>query len=240
MVHIKRFSLFLLLFFLLIFKSNLFSQKSFPVVDTAVPSLYEPQDFSYLLGHLDGIDDDLLKMHFTLYKGYVKNVNLLILALQELEDQGNALTFAYGALKRRFSWEYDGMILHEYYFSNLKSSSFLARKDPLYQQLIKDFGSFEAWKNSFLATAMIRGIGWVILYYGPKEGRLKNVWVDEHHMNHLAGDIPLLVLDLWEHAYITKYGLNRKDYIKAFFKNINWKVVSSRFNKKGKIDRTSR
>ncbi len=230
MIYMKRFFLFLLLFCSFIgLKRDLFSQYPQSNVEIHPPFLYEPKDFSYLLGHLEGISDDLLKMHFALYKGYVKNTNLLVFALREFEDKGDELTLAYGALKRRFSWEYDGMILHEYYFENLKSTPFLTRKDALYKQIVKDFGSFEKWKEAFFATAMIRGIGWVILYQSPKEGRLKNIWVDEHHMNHLAGEVPLLVLDVWEHAYMTEYGLNRKAYLEAFFKNINWKVVSKRF-----------
>ena len=76
---------------------------------------------------------------------------------------------------------------------------------------------------------MIRGIGWVILYRDPFTGRLSNVWISEHNLNHLAGATPLLAMDVWEHAYMPQYGLDRAAYIQAFFKNINWNEVSQRF-----------
>ncbi|MCB1109654.1 MAG: superoxide dismutase [Chlamydiia bacterium] len=188
---------------------------------------YQIKDFSYLLGRLDGIDDSVLKMHFTLYQGYVKNTNALAHSLQEMDDQ----TIAYGALKRRFAWEYDGMVLHELYFENLGGKQGLSSKSLLYQKIAENFGSFEKWRQNFFATGMIRGIGWVILFQDLATGQLYNIWVDEHNINLLAGGRPLLVMDVWEHAYITEYGLNRGGYIEAFYKNIDWGVVNRRFSK---------
>ncbi|MCP5506345.1 MAG: superoxide dismutase [Chlamydiales bacterium] len=189
---------------------------------------YLAKDYSHLLGHLKGLSDPLLKMHFTLYQGYVKNSNAIEETLKEMEKEGRDQTIAYGALKRRFGFEYDGMVLHELYFENLGGENLLLKKDqPLYQLIERDFGSFERWRKDFLATGMIRGIGWVILYQDFR-GILHNVWVDEHQINHLAGARPLLVMDVWEHAYITEYGLDRKGYLEAFYSNINWDRVASR------------
>lgn len=185
---------------------------------------YQPKDFSDLLGKVEGIDDALLRLHFTLYNGYVKNTNALLKALDDVDES----SIAFGALKRRFGWEFDGMVLHEAYFENLGGKQPLSPKDRLYRLISDEFGSFEKWKKNFISTGLIRGIGWVILYKDPKDGHLHNVWVNEHDLGHLAGGTPLLVMDVWEHAYITQFGLDRFGYINAFFANINWSVVSQR------------
>lgn len=192
--------------------------------------IFYAKNFDYLLGKTPGIDKNLLEMHFKLYQGYVNNTNSLALELQNLEAAGKSRSFEYGALKRRFGWEYDGMILHELYFSNMGYTTKLSSRDLLYQHIVRDFGSFDAWLSDFKATGLIRGIGWVVLYKDPIEGRLFNVWINEHPTNHLAGGEPILVLDVWEHAYLTQYGLDRAAYIDAFIKNINWDVVSRRYS----------
>lgn len=207
--------------------------------DTSATTEFKARDFSYLLGHLKGIDDELLKMHFILYKGYVKNASDLLLALQNMRDQGQDKSIAYGALERRFIWEFDGMVLHELYFENLGRTAFLDRKDPLHHKINVEFGGIDQWKKNFAATGLIRGIGWVILYQNPKTGQLNNVWVDEHNINLLPGGKPLLVMDVWEHAYITEYGLDRASYIEAFLRNVDWEVVSARYQEGMRNGRTS-
>jgi Fe-Mn family superoxide dismutase len=192
------------------------------------PQAYEAKDYSFLYG-MRGFSKALLSMHFQLYQGYVKNACLLLDQLRALERGGKELTYEYGALKRRLGWEWDGMRLHELYFENLKSSP-LDPEGALSKRLIADFGSYEAWKKSFVATGLIRGIGWVILYQDPKTGKLLNTWINEHDTGHLAGGKPLLVMDVFEHAYITEYGLDKARYIGAFFDNINWSEVSHRFS----------
>jgi len=212
--------------------NKIFTTGFFLVIFT-VTNLYgatfQAKNFDYLLGKTPGIDKNLLEMHFTLYQGYVKNTNGLAETLRQLESKGRARTAEYGALKRRFGWEYDGMILHELYFSNMGYTTKLSSRDPLYRQIVRDFGSYDAWLSDFKATGLIRGIGWVILYKDPIEGRLFNVWINEHPTNHLAGGEPLLVMDVWEHAYLTQYGLDRGGYIDAFINNINWDEVSKRY-----------
>jgi len=187
---------------------------------------YSIKDYKHLVGNLDGINPSTLEMHLTLYQGYVKNTN----ALEEMLSKTDDRSIAYGALKRRFAWEFDGMVLHELYFENLGGKSPLQTKSALYKAIEKDFGSFEKWRQNFFATGMIRGIGWVILYIDPINKQLHNIWVDDHHINHIAGGVPLLVMDVWEHAYITEYGLNRGGYIDAFYKNIDWKAVETRYS----------
>lgn len=193
---------------------------------------FEPQNFDHLLGKVDGINDDLLKMHFKLYQGYVNNTNLLLEKISALPLDGKTTPPEFSGIKHMLGWEFDGMRLHELYFGNLGGkNSELPKDSPLMQKLAADFGSYENWKKDFIATGGMRGIGWVILYSDPKSGRLINTWINEHDLGHLAGGTPLLVMDVFEHAYITQYGLDRAAYIQAFFKNIDWEIVAKRFNK---------
>lgn len=191
--------------------------------------MYEPKNYDSLLG-TPGFSDALLKNHFTLYQGYVKNVNTLSQELDALRQAGKTNTPVYAELKRRFGWEFNGMRLHELYFENMKNGG--AKLDPdssLWKQMDKDFGAKPAWRDDFKAVAGMRGIGWAILYYDPVGGKLFNIWVDEHDMGHLAGAVPILVMDIFEHAYALDYGIKKAEYIDAFFEAIDWETVSSRF-----------
>jgi Fe-Mn family superoxide dismutase len=190
---------------------------------------YQAKDYSSLLG-MHGFTDAQLKMHFQAYEGYVKNCNLILNRLRDMALSGKSTAYEWGTLKIRLGWEFDGMRLHELYFENLGAKEPLDKNSALYQRIVKDFGSFDQWKKDFVATGMIRGIGWSILYRDPQNGRLINTWIDEHDLGHIAGGAPLLAMDVFEHAYITVYGLDREKYITAFFDNINWKEVSRRFD----------
>ena len=185
---------------------------------------YGAKNFDHLLG-TQGFSDKLLQNHFKLYRGYVTNVN----KLGELSLKIELGTLEYAELKRRFGWEYNGMILHELYFGNFKKDAVpLAVASKLRKKITERFGSFEAWEKDFRATGAMRGIGWVILYCDKEGGRLFNVWINEHDVGHLAGAVPLLVMDVFEHAFMLDYGLNRGEYIEAFFKVIYWKSVEGR------------
>jgi Fe-Mn family superoxide dismutase len=192
------------------------------------PEPYEAKDYSHLVG-MAGFSDILLNNHFKLYQGYVKNTNLIIEKLHALSKEGKDNTPEYSELKRRFGFEFNGMRLHEYYFGNLGRKNELDAKSPLYKIMVRDFGSFEAWKKDFISTGSMRGIGWVVLYYDAKSNRIFNCWINEHEVSHLAGCKPILVMDVFEHAYMTDYQLNRANYIEAFFKNINWDACAQRF-----------
>lgn len=185
---------------------------------------YNSRDYSHLIG-TPGFSDELLQIHFKLYEGYVKNSTDLLAKLNALDPS----SYEFGALKRRFNWEFDGMRLHELYFENLGGKQGLKKDAPLYQALVEQFGSFEKWKKDFLSTGMIRGIGWAILYQDPVEGKLLNIWVNEHDLGHLAGGKPILVMDVFEHAYMIQYKLDKAKYLEAFFKNIDWAVAARRY-----------
>jgi len=187
---------------------------------------YAAKDYSSLIG-MPGFSDNLLQIHFKLYQGYVKNANDLLAKLQTM-DSGS---YEYGALKRRFGWEFDGMRLHELYFENLGGKNPIDPKSPLYLAIVSQFGSFEKWKKDFIATGTIRGIGWALLYLDPQEGKLIDVWINEHDTGHLAQGRPILIMDVFEHAYMPQYGLDKAKYIDAFFSNINWDVVTKRYQR---------
>ena len=188
---------------------------------------YTAKDYSKLLG-MQGFSDLLLKNHFALYQGYVTNTNRLIETLSQMVKDGKAGTPEYAELKRRFGWEFNGMRLHEYYFENLGGKGETDKSGKLFTKISEDFGSYEIWEKDFRATAGMRGIGWVILYQDPVNARLFNFWINEHEAGHPAGGIPILILDVFEHAFMIDYGLKRVDYIAAFFKNIHWKAIETR------------
>jgi Fe-Mn family superoxide dismutase len=188
---------------------------------------YTARDYGNLVG-MEGFSETLLKNHFTLYQGYVTNTNRLLDSLASMLKEGKAGTPEYAELKRRMGFEFNGMRLHEYYFENLGGKGAIDRSGRLGKKLAEDFGSHEDWERDFKGTGGMRGIGWAILYQDNITGRLINQWINEHETGHLAGSIPILVLDVFEHAFMIDYGLKRADYIEAFFKNINWGRVDSR------------
>ncbi len=191
---------------------------------------YRAQDYSRLFG-MSGFSDKLLQTHFKLYEGYVAQANQLNEKLRQLIEQGQGKTPEFAEMKRRWGWEWNGMRLHECYFGNLVARKGGESSDipaALKSRIAEQFGSLDNWKNDFLASGAMRGIGWVILYEDTNQGWLFNSWIEEHATNHLAGGYPLLVMDVFEHAYMPDYGTDRANYIESFFKNIDWDVVAYR------------
>ena len=189
--------------------------------------MYKIKDYSKLLG-MEGFSETLLNNHFGLYQGYVANSNKVLDALDDMLKSEKTGAYEYGELKRRLGWEFNGMRLHELYFDNLGGNGVLDGKSALAKKLVDNFGSLEAWANDFKATGAMRGIGWVVLYEDTVDGKLVNCWINEHDGGHLAGCTPLLIMDVFEHAYMVDYGTKKAGYIDAFFKNINWNVVAAR------------
>ncbi|MEL7561909.1 Fe-Mn family superoxide dismutase [Dehalogenimonas sp. 4OHTPN] len=188
---------------------------------------YGIQDYSKLLG-IKGFSDNLLNNHFTLYQGYVKNLNRLIETIATLSKGGKSDTPEYAELQRRFGFEWNGMRLHEYYFDNLGGTGFAVSGGKLAQTMAATWGSSEAWEKDFRAIGAMRGVGWVVLYQDIQSGRLFNTWINLHESGHLTGCQPVLVMDVWEHAFMIDYGLKRAEYIEAFFRNIDWSVCELR------------
>lgn len=189
---------------------------------------YTAKDYSKLVG-MEGFSETLLKNHFTLYQGYVTNTNKVLDTLSQMLKEGKTTAPEFAELKRRLGWEFNGMRLHEYYFENLggKKGS-LNKEGKLAKKIVEDFGNYETWEKDFRAVGAMRGIGWTILYQDTSNGKLINFWINEHDVSHPAGCNPLLILDVFEHAFMIDYGLKRADYIEAFFKNIDWSAVEAR------------
>ncbi len=192
--------------------------------------VYKAADYPRL-SKMPGFSAQLIANHMKLYQGYVANTNALSEKLAALLADGKEKTPEYAELKRRFGWEFNGMRLHELYFGNMGSDGTPQQDARLYKIIAEDFGSFEKWKKDFTATGTMRGIGWAVLYQDNVSGRLFNAWINEHDGGHLAGCTPLLVLDVFEHAYLTDYQLDRARYIEAFFNVVDWGVVSGRLGK---------
>jgi Fe-Mn family superoxide dismutase len=192
-----------------------------------VKMVYQPKDYTPLVG-MQGFSEPLLRNHFTLYQGYVTNTNKLLETLGQMLKEGKAGNPEFVEFKRRLGWEFNGMRLHEYYFENLGGKDGINKGGKLYQKLVEFFGSYEAWEKDFRATGSMRGIGWAILYQDILSGKFINFWINEHDVGHPAGGMPILIIDVFEHAFMIDYGLKRGDYIEAFFRNINWIEVEKR------------
>jgi len=188
---------------------------------------YEAKSYDGILG-TEGFSDELLNTHFKLYQGYVANTNKVSGLLAKTEHG----TPEYAEMKRRFGWEFNGMRLHEYYFGSIvKGGSEMDAGSDLAKMIESEFGSYEEWEKDFRATGALRGIGWAILYFDKCGKRLFNMWINEHDAGHPAGCKPLLVMDVFEHAFIIDYKMNRGEYINSFMKAINWEKVNGRFEK---------
>lgn len=183
---------------------------------------------------LKGISEKAIEEHLKLYSGYVKNTNAILEKIPEYQNWAEKdpfVSYFTAELNRRFSFEFDGMRNHEYYFAHLENgSTSLTVNSSLQKTIEEEWGDFDKWLNGFKSMALTRGIGWAILYYDPRTKRLLHAWVDEHHLGQLIGLAPLLVLDMWEHAYFIDYTPGeKKKYVEAFFENLNWQNVETNF-----------
>ncbi len=192
---------------------------------------YTPKTFPQLKG-LKGISDALLETHLKLYEGYVNRTNKLTETLFGMarEKQAAGSNHAYAEMTRRMGFEYNGMVLHEYYFSNLKSGAGDAGPSGKLKAAIEaSFTSFDIWLADFKAIATMPGVGWAITYLNPENGWLSNHWVTLHEEGNPAGFKPVLVMDAWEHAFVPDYKANeRAKYVDAYFSNIDWAAAESR------------
>ena len=196
---------------------------------TTTTTGYTPKTFSHLKG-LKGISDGQLEEHLKLYNGYVNNTNILNQKVEELTKAGKSGTPEYGELKRRYGFEYDGMILHNYYFGNITgNASPVDTNSNLYKKICECFWDWNTFETDFKNVGKMRGIGWAITYQDPETKKLSNHFVADHEIGHPAGYKPILVMDVWEHAYIGDYkATERAKYIDAFWQNVCWKTVGGR------------
>jgi Fe-Mn family superoxide dismutase len=191
---------------------------------------YTPKSFAQLKG-LKGISDNVLESHFKLYEGYVNRANKLTDALSALTKEGQAAGTnpAYAEMTRRLGFEYNGMVLHEYYFENLTPNAPKEALAKFKKAAEASFGSYETWFADFRGVATMPGIGWAITYQNPANGWLSNHWVNLHEEGNIAGFAPILVMDAWEHAFVPDYKpTERAKYVEAYFQNIDWAVLETR------------
>ena len=193
---------------------------------------YKAKQFD--LSGLNGISDETLAMHFKLYEGYVTNTNTYnekIAGLLQKGPIGPDDMPAYSELTRRLGFEYNGMVLHEWYFGNMtKSGNTDADKgSPFYSAAEATFGTYDNWKADFTSVGKMRGVGWAVCYQDPVTERLSNHWITLHEVGNVAGFVPVLVMDVWEHAFLLDYKpAERPKYIEAFFSNIDWRACDQR------------
>src|SRR5918911_5546850 len=195
-------------------------------------SVYKAKQYD--LSGLNGISDQTLEMHFKLYEGYVKETNNLTARISDFLKDGKVDQDempAYSELTRRLGFEYNGMVLHEYYFGNMKRGGVgdPEKNSRIYKAAEESFGSYEIWKADFVGVGKMRGVGWAICYENPANGRLSNHWITLHEVGNVSGFNPVLVMDVWEHAFLLDYKpAERPKYIEAFFSNIDWAACEQR------------
>ena len=186
---------------------------------------------TFTIPELKGISAKTIGEHLKLYQGYVKFANQILASIEELSKDAEKNAYALGEIHRRFSFEYNGMRNHEYYFASLENGSAALTIDSLLRKAIeKQWGSADAFMARFKAIAMTRGIGWAMLYYDKKAGALVTAWVDEQHLGQLSGAAPILALDMWEHSFVADYQPSgKKQYVEDFFANLNWEKIELNF-----------
>jgi superoxide dismutase, Fe-Mn family len=178
---------------------------------------------------LTGISQETIDLHLGLYAGYVKHVNHIHERIAAYSHDLEANSYAMAEMQRRLGFEFGGMRNHEYYFAQFEGGHKPLGECSLRDKLISQFGSVEAWQQRFTQIAMTRGIGWAMLYHDPHTDQLVQTWVDEQHLGQLADLDIVLALDMWEHSYLRDYlPAAKKDYVAAFFQNLNWEVVAGR------------
>lgn len=184
------------------------------------------------LKDLDGFSEDQISQHRDiLYTGYVNKLNEIEDRLKNGLDRNksNQVFSEYRSLKADETFALNGVVLHELYFENLGGNG-LKPANCLLQPIARDFGSFEIWQEDFRACGMAAR-GWGVLGYSFYDEKLHNYCLDSHNFNVPACVIPILVMDVYEHAYTIDFGVKRTPYIEAFMKNIDWKVCTMRFQR---------
>lgn len=188
---------------------------------------YEAKTFA--IPELTGISQETIDLHLGLYQGYVKHVNLINDKIKAFGADPENNSYAIAEMQRRLGFEFGGMRNHEYYFTQFEGGPEALKDGKLKEMIEKQWGSFENWHKEFVNIAMTRGVGWAMLYIDRSTDQLVHTWVDEQHLGQLADLDIVLALDMWEHSFMRDYLPSaKKDYVTAFFNNLNWDVVAKR------------
>jgi Fe-Mn family superoxide dismutase len=180
---------------------------------------------------LDGICQETIDEHIGLYNGYVKHANLIREKIDAYSSDPENNSYAISEVQRRFGFEFGGMRNHEYYFTQFEGGAKDLPEGKLKEMFVTQWGSLDHWYTRFTKIAMTRGVGWAMLYIDHQTNQLVETWVDEQQLGQLADLDIVLALDMWEHSYMLDYPPSRKkEYVDAFFRNLNWEVVAARVN----------
>lgn len=181
------------------------------------------------------IDADTSDWHYnTHHKGYVTKLNEIEKALETSDPtKANGNYSEFGELKRRWTWNHAGTVLHDLYWENLGGDGDVLKAPDVVKLIERDFGTVDAWKADLKACSLAAKLsGWGVLIIDTLgSGELRNVTVDEHHYGAVWGAIPLIACDVFEHAYYHKDGPKRAAYIDNFIANIHWGRVNDRYKK---------
>lgn len=177
------------------------------------------------------INKDQFDAHIRLYEGYVTNINKIDAEYQSGNDQkslANTTFSYYRELKRGETFALNGVILHELYFENIGGNE-AAPDQSIINKIEKNFGGLQNWQADFIATAKASR-GWAVLSYDQRSEQYRNISLDAHDLGIIAYSAPVLVLDMYEHAYFLQYADKKVDYINNFMNNINWSVIERRMS----------
>lgn len=183
-------------------------------------------------GELKGISQKTIDNHFgKLYQGYTKKWQEIQTKLAVVDKSSANASFSdLRELKVEESFTADAIILHEAYFDILGGSGEGKPEGKILDLITKDFGSVEKWQEEFKALGLCSR-GWVVLYFDFNDGKLRNGLMDTHNLYAICGITPLLVMDMYEHAYFMDFGTDKKAYIEAFFQNLNWQAINKKASK---------
>ncbi len=181
------------------------------------------------------IDAQTMKLHHDIHHaGYVRKANAAIAELARIRHEGGAQIKRVRTVTEALSFNLSGHLLHSVFWNNMKPAGGGRPADDstIGRTIVRDFGSFEAFEANFAAAAaQVQGSGWGILAFEPHAERLIVLQAEKHNNLGVWGVVPLLVIDVWEHAYYLRYQNRRSEYIKAFFNVVNWDDVNQRLER---------
>ncbi len=192
---------------------------------------YDAQTFTF--PDLDGISEKQLEVHVELYNGYVKNINALREQIADLSAlDAEKYHFAIESTRRRLGFEFNGMRMHEFYFPQWEGGATDEPRGTALEHAVADkYGSWDVFIEHFTTVSMSRGSGWTTLAWDAKGNTPHVFWTTDHELGTLADVDVILTIDMWEHAFMVDYlPAEKKQYIDAFFKNMNWETVQARFD----------
>lgn len=208
--------------------ANLQAAEDKPMTGAAFDNQHSPVPLPFDAKSLTGISEKLIRSHWeNNYGGAIKALNTLRGRLSQALSDANTPPYVYNGLKREQLLRTGSVVLHEFYFANLGGNG--RPSADLRTRIAASFGTFDAWESEFrkIGLGLGGGSGWVVLGYNQSLKLLENYWMADH-ASAPANTHPILVMDMYEHAYQMDYGAAAAKYIDAFFANIQWDSVAQR------------